>query len=267
MGVRDPVAGKSAVDLITSETPGAQVFIHKLDLASIESIHYFSNAVLEMENNIDYLINNAGLISTTKKNTKDGFEMNFGVNHLGHFLLTLILLDRMKRSPLAKIVNVGSVAHLYPSRIDFDDLLFSNKKWSYMEAYGTSKLAIVTMTIELAKRLPSNVHVYCIDPGFVKTDLFRENPSMFTLPVLSQLYRGGLFVSEKIWFRQPSQGAQPIIHCITSPEADNETGLYYGDNKPKKCSKIATDPDVAKKLWEVSCDLAGLPLFKNKQQL
>lgn len=180
----------------------------------------------------------------------------------------------MKKSPSAKIINVGSLAHNFPAKIDFNDLNFVNKNWSYLEAYGVSKLAIVTITVEMARRLPPNVKVFCIDPGYVKTDLFRENPSAFDAPVLSSLYKVSLNVSTTFWGRSPAQGAVAIIHCVTSPDggvgganSNGGSGLYYSDCKPKRPNKVALDPEVGKKLWELSCDMVGLPTFKNKMQL
>lgn len=192
----------------------------------------------------------------------------------------------MKKSPIAKIINVGSLAHNFPAKIDFTDLNYNQKKWSYLEAYGVSKLAIVTITVEFARRLPSNVKVFCIDPGYVKTDLFRENPESFSAPVLSQLYKVSLNVSTMFWGRTAAEGAVAIIHCVTSSDAasmatpvtthpiggpingqNGGSGLYYYDCKPKKPSKVALDAAVGKQLWEVSCDMVGLPTFKNKMQL
>lgn len=193
----------------------------------------------------------------------------------------------MKKSPIAKIINVGSLAHNFPAKIDLKDINFDQKKWSYLEAYGQSKLAIVTITVEFARRLPSNVKIFCIDPGYVKTDLFRENPEAFTAPVLSQLYKVSLNVSTMFWGRTAAEGAVAIIHCVTSNDAGGSvavpvtnhpvggptnghnggSGLYYSDCKPKRPNKVALDPIVGKELWEVSCDMVGLPTFKNKQQL
>lgn len=112
LGCRDATLAKQTVDEILKETPQAAIVVHKLDLASVESINYFAQTVLDTERTVDILINNAGLIATTKRVTDDGHEMNFGTNHLGHFLLTLLLLERIKQSPVGKIINYGSTAHL-----------------------------------------------------------------------------------------------------------------------------------------------------------
>ena len=266
-GCRDAQLAKAAADEIAKEVPNAPpITIHKLDLASIESINYFAQTILDTERSIDILINNAGVIATTKRTTSDGHELNWGVNHLGPFLLTLLLVERMKQSPNAKIISVGSASAVYVNSINFDNLSFA-KGWNYMEAYGQSKLAIILITQELARRLPPNIHTYAVDPGFVKTDLFRENPAMFQLPVLSQMYKFGMSVSSKIGFRTAAQGAAPIIHCATSPEADVQSGLYYADCKPKKPTRAQTDAHMAAQLWKVSCEQVGLPLFKDKTTL
>lgn len=226
IGCRDAAEAKKACEEIQAEVPGAQLTVHKLDLASIESIHYFAQTLLDTERNLDILINNAGLIATTKRQTVDGQELNFGVNHLGHFLLTLLLVDRLKQSPLAKIISVGSAAHLYPSTINFDDLKFDTR-WNYMEAYGQSKLAIILTGQELARRLPANVHSYVVDPGFVKTELFKEAPAMMSLPVLSALYKFTMTTAGAMAFRSVSQGASSTIYAAASARAEGETGLYY----------------------------------------
>lgn len=149
--------------------------------------------------------------------------------------------------------------------INFDNLDFK-KSWDYMAAYGQSKLANILITQEFARRLPSNVHTYVIDPGFVKTDLFRENPQLMQLPVLSQMYKLGMAGFQKLMCRTVAQGAAPIVNCALN--CNEETGLYYGaDCKPKKPAKHALNPELAHQLWRVSCDQVGLPLFKEKTTL
>ncbi|KAI1308968.1 Retinol dehydrogenase 12 [Halotydeus destructor] len=267
LGCRDAALAKEAVDEITlGAVPGSSpIVIHKLDLASIESVNYFAQTLLETEPRIDVLVCNAGVMATTRRTTVDGFESNFGVNHLGHFLLILRLVDRMKQSPLAKIIAIGSAAHNYVSTIPFDNLDFSKGKWSYMEPYGASKLANILTVTELARRLPANVHTYAVDPGFANTNLFRENPAVASTPVISQVYKFSKSAFTSVACRSAAQGAACVIYCITS--ASNETGLYYMDNKVKKPSKAGQDAQLAAKLWEVSCEMVGMPLYKNKTTL
>lgn len=141
-------------------------------------------------------------------------------------------------------------------------------RYNYMQAYGTSKLAVVMMSAELSRRLPPNVHTYCVDPGLVRTDLFRENPGyLSSLPVISSLYKLAVSTSHNVLFKSPAQGAFPIIYTATDSKADNETGLYYGDGFSKKPSDMAIDESLAKSLWVFSCDSCNLNHLRDKTQL
>ena len=164
---------KAAVEVRKRSNNDNAVF-RQLDLASLESVRKFAGKILEEEPRIDILINNAGVMALPKRNlTKDGFEMQFGTNHLGHFLLTNLLLDRIKEAPSARIVNVSSAAHRQ-GKMDFDNL---NSEKSYVPwvAYGTSKLANILFTRSLAKRLEgTNVTANSLHPGVINTELARH---------------------------------------------------------------------------------------------
>ena len=171
---RSAEKGEEAVVEVRAKSDNDKVVFRRLDLASLESVRRFASKVLEEEPTIDILINNAGVMACPYSKTEDGFEMQFGVNHLGHFLLTNLLLDRLKESPAARIVNVSSMGHKLAKRINFDDLN-SEKSYSSFVAYSQSKLANILFTRSLAKRLVgTSVIANCLHPGGVRTELVRH---------------------------------------------------------------------------------------------
>jgi NAD(P)-dependent dehydrogenase (short-subunit alcohol dehydrogenase family) len=142
------------------------------------------------------------------------------------------------------------------------------KSYNAMEAYGQSKLAMIMFSQELARRLSqSRVHVYSVDPGMVKTDLFREAPAMFQLPFLSTIYKAGSNAFQSLLFKTAQEGAQTTIYCAVDEKAGSESGLYYGDCKTKQPGSQALDPMANKKLWESSCQQVGLIQFKSLDNL
>ena len=175
IGCRNLEKGKEALKEIQERSGSKDVFLEKIDLASLDSVRKFADSVLISESRLDILINNAGVMACDYQKTEDGFEMQFGTNHLGHFLLTMLLLDLIKKSAPSRIVNVSSTAHTLGSgKIHFDDINFE-KDYSPYEAYFHSKLANVLFTRELSKRLEgSHVTVNSLHPGAVKTDLERH---------------------------------------------------------------------------------------------
>ena len=182
LACRSVERGEKAAVEVRKRSSNDNVVFRQLDLASLESVRKFAGKILEEEPQIDILINNAGVVFPQRKLTKDGFEMHFGVNHLGHFLLTNLLLDRIKEAPSARIVNVSSSAHRQ-GNMDFDNL---NSEKSYVSwvAYGTSKLANILFTRSLAKRLEgTNVTANSLHPGVIKTELARH----LSLPIVSMI--------------------------------------------------------------------------------
>ena len=176
LACRNPDKGKAAVRVVKDRSKNEAVVFVQLDLASLQSVHEFAARILSQEPRIDILINNAGVMVPPYAKTQDGFELQFGVNHLAHFLLTNLLLDRIKEAPSARIVNVSSLAHHY-GKINFDDLQ-SEKKYSRVGAYCQSKLANVLFTRSLAQRLKdTRVTTYSLHPGSIRTELARHvNP-------------------------------------------------------------------------------------------
>ena len=173
VAARDEKKATIAVDDIKKKTNNQNVIFKKLDLASLASVRQFSKEILQEEEHIDVLINNAGVMYPPYTLTEDGFELQFGVNHLGHFLLTNLLLDRIKQSTPSRIVTLSSIRHT-SGYLDFEDMMWS-KEYDRIAAYGRSKLANIMFTRELAKQLEgTGVTTYSLHPGSVNTELARH---------------------------------------------------------------------------------------------
>ncbi|XP_063967091.1 retinol dehydrogenase 11-like [Lytechinus pictus] len=225
----------------------SNVVVKKLDLASMKSIRKFAEDIKKEEKQLNILLNNAGIMMCPRWETEDGFEMQLGTNHLGHFLLTLLLLDLIKSSAPSRIVNVSSAAHDRGS-MHFDDILLK-KSYGPMKAYGQSKLANILFTRELARQLKgTGVTCYSLHPGVINTELVRHFPS-YAAPLL---FLGSAFL------KTPEQGAQTNIYCCVDEKAGQETGLYYKDCATATPTKAAQDNEAAKKLWDLSLKLVGL---------
>lgn len=170
---RDEKRALAALGEIKEKSGSAEVIYKWLDLASLSSVRAFSEEVLQEEEHVHILVNNAGVMFPPYTRTKDGFELQFGVNHLGHFLLTMLLLDRIKDSAPSRIINISSHAH-YPGYLDFEDMMWE-RRYQAQLAYCRSKLANVMFSCELARRLTgSEVTVYSLHPGSIKTELVRH---------------------------------------------------------------------------------------------
>ncbi|ETE70176.1 Retinol dehydrogenase 14, partial [Ophiophagus hannah] len=221
-----------------------ELVVHELDLASLSSVRSFCQQVLQEEPRLDVLINNAGIFQCPYMKTEDGFEMQFGVNHLGHFLLTNLLLGLLKSSAPSRIVVVSSKLYKY-GEINFDDL---NSELSYNKsfAYSRSKLGNILFTRELARRIQNTgVTVNVLHPGIVRTNLGRY----IHIPLLAK----PLFnLVSWAFFKSPSEGAQTIVYLSTSPEVEGVSGKYFGDCKEEQLLPKATDDLVARKLWDIS---------------
>jgi NAD(P)-dependent dehydrogenase (short-subunit alcohol dehydrogenase family) len=211
-----------------------------LDLADLDSVRACAQSFLALNLPLRYLINNAG-VAGARGLTKQGFEWAFGVNHLGHFLLTRLLLDRLKQTPEARVVTVASRAHLLALRgISWDTLQRTTQSLTTAKEYGVSKLANILFSAELGRQLlGSGVSSYSVHPGVVSTSLWRHVPK-FLLPVLNMR---PMLTAE--------QGARTTLHCVLDAP-QTETGLYYADSRVQTPSKIAQDPELARRLWEHS---------------
>jgi NAD(P)-dependent dehydrogenase (short-subunit alcohol dehydrogenase family) len=218
-----------------------------LDLGDLASVRACAGELLARELPIHGLINNAGLAGQ-RGLTNDGFELQFGTNHLGHYLLTRLLLDRIVASGPARIVNVASASHYNARKLDWDALQRTTRTTTAMREYAVSKLANVLFTTELARRLEgTGVTAYAVHPGVVATDVWRRVPGPFRWLI-------------KRFMITPEEGAVSPLRCATAPELAGETGRYYDvGGVERRPSRLARDPALAAELWARSAAWTGLP--------
>jgi NAD(P)-dependent dehydrogenase (short-subunit alcohol dehydrogenase family) len=255
LAVRNLEKGKVAADLIARRTPGASVALQELDLTSLESIRSAADELRSKHDQIDLLINNAGVMMTPKSHTKDGFELQFGTNHLGHFALTNLLIDRVLAAPASRIVTVSSQGHRFASGIRFDDLQWE-RDYGRVRAYGQAKLANLLFTYELQRRLQgTNTIAVAAHPGGSNTELMRN------LPVAIR----GLGTLLAPLFQGPDMGALPTLRAATDPGVLG--GQYYGPDgfgeqrgypKVVASSAASHDTDAQRRLWAVSEELTSV---------
>ena len=243
-GARVTLAGRSedktraAMADIAAETSGADLEFLQLDLSDFESVRKAASEFLARDEPLHVLINNAGLAGG-KGMTASGFEMTFGTNHMGPFLLTQLLLDRLKEADAARIVNVASTMHYQAKGIDWEAVRQPTASRVGLKEYSVSKLANVLHAQELARRLAgTNVTTYSLHPGVIASDVYRQVPWPLRKVMTT-------------FMKSPADGAKTSLHCATAPEAGAETGLYYDEAKPKKPASVAT-PELAAELWERS---------------
>lgn len=249
-------ANKAIDELIKTTGLPEQIECEQLDLADLKSVRSFAERINLKLNRLDLLINNAGIMMCPYWKTKDNFEMQFGTNHLGHFLLTNLLLDLMKTTVGSRIVNVSSLAHTF-NGMNWDDLNWE-KKYNPIKAYGQSKLSNILFTLELTNRLgkDSNVSVFCLHPGTIDTELSRNLGEGLCF-VIPYIHKYGYFI-RRLVTKTPWEGAQTQIHCAVSDEALQFKGYYFSDCKPKVPSKNARNKEDAAKLWKISEKMVGL---------
>jgi NAD(P)-dependent dehydrogenase (short-subunit alcohol dehydrogenase family) len=213
----------------------------RADLASLADVRRLAADLLDRHERIDVLVNNAGLMTGSRRLTEDGYETTFAVNHLAPFLLTTLLLDRLRASAPARVVTTSSGAH-HGGLIDLDDLGME-RRWSTMRAYSASKLANVLFTAELARRLEgSGVVANCFHPGVIRTRLTRRaNPLLVVGAKIAAPFLGS-----------PKSGASTLVHLAASPEAGEVSGGYFDNSKQVSPSAQAQDRALAEALWEES---------------
>jgi NAD(P)-dependent dehydrogenase (short-subunit alcohol dehydrogenase family) len=258
LAVRDVEKGKRAATRIADTAPGADVTVQELDLTSLESVRAAAAELRARHPKIDLLINNAGVMTPPKQTTRDGFELQFGTNHLGHFALTGLLLDQLLPVPGSRVVTVSSAAHRIRAEIRFDDLQ-SERSYDRIAAYGQSKLANLMFTYELQRRLAAHgagTIAVAAHPGFSATELVRNSPAALRLiarailPLVSQ---------------PAAMGALPTLRAATEPGVLG--GQYYGPDgrgertgHPVVVASNAQSYDLAlqRRLWSVSEELTGV---------
>ncbi len=245
---RNRLLGETAREEIVAGTENEAVEVMVADLASLEAVRRLAEEVQRRHVTLHVLVNNAGLAKRRHTLTEDGLETTFTVNHLAPFLLTRLLLDALKGSAPARIVNVASLVHWW-GKIDFNDLQ-GVERYNLGKAYNQSKLANVLFTNELARRLEgTGIDVNCVHPGLVATDFSREYTG----------FKG--LMANKLWrsfMRSPEQGADTVIYLASSPDAAGVTGKYFANRRAVRSSKASHDPALARRLWEVSERLTGL---------
>ncbi len=252
LACRNLEKARIAVDQIRQDVENAQLEIIRLDLADLDSVRQFAETFKAQYETLDLLINNAGVMIPPFTRTKDGFELQFGANHLGHFALTGLLLERLVKTPNARVVNVSSGAHRMGSgTIDFDNLN-AEKNYSRGGAYGQSKLANLLFTLELNrffKEIGSDVLATSAHPGWTVTGL----------------QRGLMHTISRLVGQQPAMGALPTLRAALAPDA--QPSDYYGPGGmmemrgyPVKVSPSAAaqDQELARQLWQVSEELTGV---------
>ena len=255
LAARDVDKAKDAAARIAETVPGADLGIQHLDLSSLESVRGAADALGARHPRIDLLINNAGVMYTPKRTTRDGFELQFGTNHLGHFALTGLLIEQLLAVPGSRVVTVSSVGHRIRARINFDDLQFE-RSYNRVAAYGQSKLANLMFTYELDRRLSGKTIAVAAHPGGANTELGRNMPAAV---------RGVAVPLVGLLAQSAAMGALPTLRAATDPAAAG--GQYYGPGgflqtrgypTLVESSRQSHDEAVQRRLWAVSEELTGV---------
>ena len=255
IGCRSKERGEKALIDIKKESGSEAVYLKLLDLSSFQSVRRFANSILDSEDRLDILINNAGIFMVPFEKTEDGFESHFQVNHLGHFLLTQMLIDLLKKSAPSRIINVSARAHMWASTSDFDNLGKEEAYTNYV-AYGLSKIANIAYTKELHRRYnANNVTSYSLHPGVVETEIQRhlleEYPILRTTSkILKPIIR--------IVMKNSKEGAQTTVCCAVEEGLEKFSGEYFADCEVTRTTKDAQDDNFAKNLWDFSVQATKL---------
>jgi len=252
MACRNLTKAIPVCESIQKESGNPQIEVLQLDLASLSSIRAFVDQFMGKYPRLDVLINNAGIFSLRREETGDGFEKTMGVNYFGPFLLTNLLLPLIEQTPEARIVNVGSDAH-FSGQIDLDDINYKKKYPGFgFKAYGTSRLATVLFTQELAERLQNaGITVNALNPGSVATNIWNFGPE-------NKAYQQLINRITRSFMLSPEEGAQTSIYLASSDAVKGVTGKYFYKNQLKDVSPQCKDIQLQKSLWQISEKLTGL---------
>jgi NAD(P)-dependent dehydrogenase (short-subunit alcohol dehydrogenase family) len=254
LAVRDIEKGKQAAARIADTAPGANVTVQPLDLASLDSVRAAAGELRARHPRIDVLINNAGVMFPPRQTTGDGFELQLGTNHLGHFALTGLLLEQMLPVPGSRVVTLSSLAHRIGARINFGDLQ-GERSYNRVAAYSQSKLANLMFTYELQRRLSAAGTTISVaaHPGLAATELARNTPAI------------AAFFYERVMSQKAAMGALPVLRAATDPGVLG--GQYYGPRgflgtrgypKLAHSSRQSHDTAIQRRLWTISEELTGV---------
>ncbi len=264
MACRNPAKAADALDQVKRRAPSADAELMALDLADLASVRRFAAEFSARHPRLDLLINNAGVMAVPFQKTADGFEMQIGTNHLGHFALTGLLLEKLAATKDARIVNLASLAHRWTRGMNLEDPNFERARYNKWDAYGKSKLANLLFTFELVRRLQaasSGIVVAAAHPGYSATNLQFVGPQQEN----SSIGRAMMKIGNRLFGQSAAMGALPTLYAATAP--DVVPGDYYGPGGfqqiggyPVKvgCRKAARDVGVAAQLWSVSEKLTGV---------
>jgi len=229
---------------VIAEIGADKVDFLQLDLADLASVRASGDAFLARGEPLSLLVNNAGLAGAHGQ-TRDGFELGFGTNHVGHYLFTRLLLPALEKAEEARVVTVASDGHYRAPGLDWEAVRRPTRTTTAFPEYCVSKLANVLFASELARRAPKNVRSYSLHPGGVASDVWREVP-------------WGLRHVLRLFLLSNEDGARTTLYCATSEDVKDESGLYFDRCKEKRPSKLALDASLARELWERSADWVGL---------
>ncbi len=262
IAARNEEKASDAINKIKAEVSDATLNFVKIDLASLGSIREFADEINNIYEKIDVLLNNAGIMQPPYLKTEDGFEIQFGVNHLGHFALTSLLFKSLKGSPQGRVVNVSSIAATR-GKINFVDLN-SEQKYNKTTAYGQSKIANLYFTYELSRRIKAegiDVIAAAAHPGYSRTNLQSAGPSVDGKSAFYFLYK----VLNPLLAQSVNAGTLPLLYASVGPDVEN--GDYFGPRRfghtrgptvRHKSVEISYDPEIAKELWKRSEELTGI---------
>lgn len=242
LACRDPAKGAAVREEIAQDTGNPNLDVRHVDLADSASIRAFASDFLASEPRLDVLVNNAGVLSFRRILTASGLEIHFAVNVLAPFLLTELLLPVLRASAPSRVVNVGSATH-YSGHVDFDNLQ-GEREFHFLRAYSDSKLEVLLLTYEFARRFDGNgVTVNCVHPGGIRTDLYDGLPRAFR------------FV--KFFMRSPGFGAEPVVRLAAASELREVTGRYFDRLQEARSSPDSYDTAAAARLWSVCEGFVG----------
>ncbi len=245
---RNPTKGRAVAERMRREAGNEAISVLKADLSSFDEVRRVAGKIRERCDRLDVLLNNAGALFMQRRESTDGIEMTWALNHLSYFLFTHELLDLLKASAPARIVNVASAAH-HRGTINFDNLE-GHSSYSGRNAYAQSKLANILFTSELARRIAgSGITANALHPGFVRTRIGSNNGLLVRLVIRAMMRTSGISVAD---------GGKTSVYLATSPDVEGVSGGYYDRCAPARSSPESLDESIARRLWQVSAERIGI---------